>query len=73
MRISVDRNACVGAGDCLKNAPGVFRLDAEQIAVVINPAAASDEELIEAARMCPSQAIRLWDDQGKKVYPDWLS
>lgn len=73
MRVSVDRNACVGSGDCLKSAPGVFRLDAEQIAVVVDPAAASDEELIEAARMCPSQAIRLWDDQGKKVYPDWLS
>ncbi|MCC7352280.1 MAG: (4Fe-4S)-binding protein, partial [Anaerolineae bacterium] len=56
MRISIDRSACVGAADCMKNAPGVFRLDSEQISVVVNPAAASDEEIVEAARMCPSQA-----------------
>ena len=73
MRISIDRSACVGAADCMKNAPGVFQLDHEQIATVVNSSSSSDENIIEAARMCPSQAIRLWDDQGKKVYPDWLS
>jgi ferredoxin len=47
-------------------APEVFRV--EDVAVVVG--SAPDELIVEAARACPSAAIRLVDsDTGAQVYP----
>lgn len=72
MRIKIDREACVGQGDCAVYAKGVFQVADDNIAIVLDPTAASAEDIIEAARMCPSQCISLWDDEGNKVYPDYM-
>ena len=72
-RIAVDRRACVGSGDCIRIAPGVFELDESGMAVVVDASAADRETLLLAAERCPSQAIKLWELDGTKVYPEDVS
>ncbi len=69
LRIAVDRQACVGSGDCMEIAPGVFEFDEEGLAVVVDASAADRETLLLAAERCPSQAIKLWELDGTRVYP----
>jgi ferredoxin len=58
LRVDVDRMVCAGAGDCVRIAPGAFRLDEEEISVVIAGVSSIDEETLRAAeRECPSGAI----------------
>ena len=59
LRIEIDRDACMGSGNCAFWAPGVFDLDDEGIAVVIDADAAPEEKIVLAAQGCPTQAIRL--------------
>jgi len=62
----VDAGACAAHGDCEAIAPEVFRID--DVAVVIGTG--SDELMLEAARACPSVAIRILDaDSGAQVFP----
>jgi ferredoxin len=50
-------------------APKVFQLDKTMIAEVANPQGESDEKILLAARICPTKAIILHDDTGKKLFP----
>lgn len=43
-------------------AEGVFRLDPSSIAVVVNPAAAPEEDVVSAAQECPTHAITVFKD-----------
>ena len=47
----------MGSGNCAFWAPGVFDLDDDGIAVVLDPTAADDDKIIMAAQGCPTQAI----------------
>lgn len=69
-KITVDREKCIGAASCIAVAEKVFELDAENKAVVKDPKGADDETLLEAARVCPTAAIILHDENGKQVYPE---
>lgn len=55
--VTVDRDACMGAQECMEVAPGVFRPDDAGKATVHDPAAADLDTVIEAARRCPNFAI----------------
>jgi ferredoxin len=57
LHVEVDRELCIGSGNCVYGAPGVFDLDDDEIAVVLDPDAASEDEVVSAARRCPSHAI----------------
>jgi ferredoxin len=57
--VDVDRDLCIGSGTCLRLAPGVFALDEEEIAVVLNPEAADISKLRLAEEACPTEAIRI--------------
>ena len=62
----IDENACAAHGDCEVIAPEIFRID--DVAVVIGDG--PDELMLEAARVCPSVAIRITDElSGKQVFP----
>ena len=37
LRVRIDRNLCVGFGDCMKEAPEGFKLDDDGIAVFVDP------------------------------------
>jgi ferredoxin len=70
-KIEIDRDACVGDGLCVDEAPDTFEMDDEDIAVVINPAGDDPEAILDAAQACPSDAIILHDaDTGAKVWPE---
>jgi len=67
--IKVDRTLCRGYGDCVSLAPDVFAHDDEDICYVLDPEGAEDEEILEAARSCPMDAITLIDEAGEQVWP----
>lgn len=60
--IRIDRDACMGSGNCQFWAPGVFDLDEDGIAVVVDPGAQPEEKVLLAAQGCPTQAIRIHRD-----------
>ncbi len=72
LRIEIDRESCTGMAECIRIAPRVFALDEDNIAIVVDASAATREELLKAARECPTQAIRLYELDGTQVYPDWM-
>lgn len=70
-RIEIDREACVGDGACVNEAPGTFELDEENVVKVINAEGNSPEEVLSAAQSCPTDAIRIFDaETGQKVWPE---
>lgn len=83
-KIEVKRDLCIGAGTCVAAAPSVFQLDDQNKALIISKTGAtqnpvsradlkdpqvSDETLKAAATSCPTQAIALYDEVGKQIYP----
>lgn len=68
-KITVDRDLCIGAAPCVTVAPGVFQLDDENKAYVVDPKGADDDTILLAAQACPVQAIILHDDEGNQIYP----
>jgi ferredoxin len=68
-KIVVDRDACIGAAPCVVVAPGVFKMDEENKAIVIDQNAADSETILAAAHACPVQAIYLYDENGKQIFP----
>lgn len=70
IRIEVDRDLCFGFGDCVDSAPGVFRLDDEDTAVVIDPHAEALDSVLIASQDCPVDAIFVYDEaSGEQLYP----
>lgn len=62
MRIELDRDLCLGYGNCIAEAPEHFDLDEESnlAIVLIEQPSETDRELVEAAiRSCPAVALRL--------------
>ena len=66
LKIEINRELCMGSGNCSFWAPGVFDLDDEGIAVVLDPTAAPEDKVILAGQGCPTQAISITKD-GEKV------
>jgi len=56
---AVDRDACMGSGNCVFWAPGVFDLDDDGIAAVVGEVAGHEEAVRKAAANCPASAIRI--------------
>ena len=68
-KIEVDREACIGAAPCVTVAPGVFQLDEENKAIIVDAKGADDDTILLAAESCPVQAIILFDEDGEQIYP----
>ena len=56
----------MGSGNCSFWAPGVFDLDDDGIAIVIDPTAQPEDKIVLAAQGCPTQAIAVVRD-GEKI------
>ncbi len=69
MKVRVDRDSCIGVGNCVAYAPTVFELDEENKAVVLNTSSVDDNTLLEAAKSCPESAILVEDNEGNQLYP----
>ncbi|MER5557353.1 MULTISPECIES: ferredoxin [unclassified Streptomyces] len=63
MRIGIDTDVCIGAGQCALTAPGVFTQDDDGFSALLpgREDGAGDPLVREAARVCPVQAITLDD------------
>lgn len=62
LQVVVDPDLCMGSGNCAYWLPGVFELDDEGYAFVVDPAGASEEEIVMAAQRCPTHAISVERD-----------
>ena len=69
LKVIIDRDVCVGQGFCVSAAPTVFQLDDKGKAILLDPGSVSDDKIIEAARSCPVDAISLYDELAKQIYP----
>jgi len=69
VKVRVDRDLCIGVGNCVAYAPTVFELDHENKAVVLDPSSVDDNILLEAAKSCTENAIIVEDDEGRQLYP----
>lgn len=69
LRVRIDRNLCVGFGDCIEGAPEAFVLDDEGLAVFKAPEAVERARLLAACDACPVDAITVWDENGAQVVP----
>ncbi len=72
LRIVIDRDQCVGFGDCVKEAPEGFKLDDETVAVFVAPEAVERERLLRACDACPVDAITVYDEAGVQIVPGQL-
>ncbi|GGL04158.1 ferredoxin [Mangrovihabitans endophyticus] len=64
MKVSVDRDLCIGSGMCAMTAPAVFDQDPEEAVVVLrdeNPPPVLHDAVREAVQRCPAAVIRADD------------
>ena len=57
LEITIDRDRCIGSGNCGFWAPSTFDLDDEGFAVVLDPAGDDEQRILNAAGGCPTRAI----------------
>ena len=70
-KVKILRDVCIGASTCIAVAPEAFELDEEQKAILKDAwKGVSDEELLEAARVCPVAAIIIEDAAGNQIFPE---
>ncbi|MBI4004867.1 ferredoxin [Candidatus Roizmanbacteria bacterium] len=70
LKVTVNRDLCIGTATCVAIAHNTFNLDSESKAVVLETADQdNDETILEAARGCPVAAITVEDENGQKIYP----
>jgi ferredoxin len=67
LRIQIDRERCMGSGNCSFWAPGTFDLDDAGIAVVTDAAGDAEDKIVLAGQGCPTQAIAIWRDDERIV------
>ncbi|MDP1760051.1 MAG: ferredoxin [Candidatus Woesebacteria bacterium] len=86
-RIVVDPELCIGAAACVTVDPAHFAMNEENKAVVLDPkipgeakgpyertvemSDAEKETLILAAESCPTLAVSVFDESGKKIFPEF--
>ena len=59
--IQIDRELCMGSGQCCMYAPATFDQDEETIAVVRDPYGDPDADIETARDACPTGAISVRD------------
>jgi ferredoxin len=62
LEVVIDRDLCMGSGNCVYEAPGVFELDDDSVATVVDLTASAEEQILAAARKCPTGAITVRRD-----------
>jgi len=61
MNIEVEKDACIGAGQCALVAPDIFDQDDDGIVLVVNdkPSADLHTSVRKAATLCPAKVIKI--------------
>jgi ferredoxin len=77
IRIRVDEDICIANAVCVELTPKVFQLRKQEtpsllapLAYVVDPFGASNDEILQAAQMCPTGAIIIEDaETGERIHP----
>jgi ferredoxin len=69
-RIVVDRTKCIGARSCVAVAPGVFQMDDQNLAYLVDPDSEDEDTIMLAAQSCPVLAVIIYDENGKQIFPE---
>lgn len=70
LTVRIDRELCIGSGNCIKAEPDVFEFDDARISAF--KAGVPDigrERIIEACRVCPVAALIVIDAGGQQLVP----
>lgn len=70
LTVRIDRGLCVGYGHCVDESEEAFRLDDDDQAAFRSPERVPREELMEACRACPVQALTVFDREGSRIVPE---
>ena len=71
LKITVDRDECIGDGACVDDAPTTFELDDESKAIVLEASTDERDAIIDAAKNCPVDCILIEEKAtGKKLCPE---
>jgi ferredoxin len=65
LQIQINRDKCMGSGNCVFWAPQAFDLDDEGLSVLLEPDEADEadeSQLFQAREGCPTGAISVWRD-----------
>ena len=65
LRIEIDREKCMGSGNCSFWAPNTFELGDDGVALVVDPEGDPEDKILLAASGCPTQAIAVWRGEEK--------
>jgi ferredoxin len=68
--IRVDRNLCMGSGQCVWYAPNTFDQDDETIAIVIDPGGDPADAVDTAVDSCPARALSVVADEAGDRDPE---
>ncbi|MDA8356317.1 MAG: (4Fe-4S)-binding protein [Actinomycetota bacterium] len=66
IEIRVDKEVCMGSGNCVFWASSSFDLDDDGRSCVLDPEATDEERLLVVAGGCPVGAISLWRN-GRRI------
>ena len=70
LTIRIDRDLCIGSGNCIKAEAEVFEFDDARISTFkAAPPGLPKERLIEACRVCPVGALIVIDAAGNQLVP----
>jgi ferredoxin len=75
LEVHVDRRRCIGSGECVRLAPGVFDQDDQAISIVVDPRGEPEERIVHTMSACPVGAITLLLDGvpiGADDIKDWM-
>ena len=64
-RVEIDQDECMSSGRCVADYPAAFAFDDDELATVLPTVGnLTDQQLLRAARNCPSRAINVYDSNG---------
>jgi ferredoxin len=69
-KVVVDKGACASVASCVAIATGTFKLDDDGLVDIVAQNGDPDDTILEAAKSCPTNAIKVLDDSGKQIYPE---
>jgi ferredoxin len=66
-RIKIDVEECMSSGKCVADYPSAFDFDDEELSTLTDSSTLSDQDMVRAARNCPSRALSVYDVDGSIV------
>lgn len=67
--IKINKEKCLGCGTCAALCPGAFSIGNDHKSSVNDNHRYADEEILMAAKSCPTGAIELYREN-KKIWPE---